>query len=181
MMVRAETAQLLVIDLQERLLPAIDGADRVLANTTILMQAADVLGLPITISEQYPRGLGPTASAIMDHADRARVLEKVHFSCQSDPAIAAHLAAAGGRRQLILCGTESHICVLQSALGLKQAGYDVYVVADAVSSRKSFSVDIALRRLEAGGVRVVTTEMVLFELMEKAGTDLFRNLSRLIK
>ena len=181
MLIRAEQAQLLVVDLQERLLPAIYEAPKVLENTAVLMQAADALGLPITISEQYPAGLGQTVSAVMDHADRARVLEKLHFSCQSDPAISAHLAEAENRRQILICGTEAHVCVLQSALGLKQAGYDVFVVADACSSRTIQNLELALRRFEAAGISVVSTEMAVFELLEKAGTDLFRTLLRLIK
>jgi nicotinamidase-related amidase len=184
MLLSAARSQLIAVDMQERLLPAILDADRVVHHAGILLQAADRLGVPVTITEQYPKGLGQTVPAVADRAGTdAKTLEKTAFSAAGEPSIADRFQAlrAEGRDQAVLCGTEAHICVLQSALGLKRAGFEVFVVGDAVSSRSGHSVSAACARLLHAGCHWVTTEMVLFEWLERAGTDTFRALSALIK
>lgn len=165
-------------------MPAINEADRVLRQAGILLQASQRLGIPITVTEQYPKGLGSTVAAVTDHVPNdAATLPKMTFSAMGDAETRTRFESlrASGRPQAVLCGTEAHVCVLQTALDLKTAGFDVFVVGDAVSSRSAHSVSAACARLLHAGCHWVTTEMVVFEWMERAGTDAFRALSRLIK
>lgn len=171
---------LLVIDVQEKLIGAMSAAAEVVANTGILLKAAERLGIPVLFSEQYPKGLGPTVAALAPYAAKTGAVTKTEFSCAAAPGYVERLRAAG-REQLVLTGIEAHVCVLQTALGMKELGFPVFVVADAVSSRKPESAALALERMRAGGVTVVTAEMVLFEWLGRAGTPEFKELSALIK
>jgi nicotinamidase-related amidase len=177
-------SQLLVVDVQERLMPAMHDGERMADRCGILMQAAHRLGIPVTISEQYRKGLGPTIARLGNLAGDAPVLEKMYFSCAEDAVIRARVdsLAKAERTQLVICGIESHVCVLQSALGFKERlGLRVAVVADAVTSRQPESVSLAFDRMRAAAVSVVNTEMALFEWMNRAGTPAFKELSPLIK
>lgn len=176
----AAESVLVVIDMQERLLPAMAEPDAVAGRCATLMRAARRLDVAMLVSEQYPKGLGRTVAPLAGlMANDARV-EKMHFSCMREPGFAERLGALG-RRQVTLCGIETHVCVLQTALDLAQRGYRVSVVADAVGSRQHRDHDIGLRRMADDGVSVVTTEMVVFEWLERAGTKEFKELSALIK
>lgn len=181
MLLDASKAFLLVIDMQERLLPAMADAERVMAKTSILMTAARDLGLPITVSEQYPKGLGRTVPQLA--ANDATVFEKTAFSCWRDAAMKQHFIGQhdGGRPLMVVAGIEAHVCVLQTCVDMTNAGFGVFAVADAMSSRASASADLAFSRLRHAGVEVVNTEMALFELLEKAGTPQFKTLSALIR
>jgi nicotinamidase-related amidase len=184
MLLKAARSQLLVVDLQERLVPAIDEGDRVLHNVNLLVRGAERLGVPVTVTEQYPKGLGPTVAPVRDAlGSDAAILPKTTFSAAEDPAAAERISglAGAGRDQLVVCGVEAHVCVLQSALGFKRAGAEVFVVGDAVSSRSPHSVQAACARLLHAGCHWVTAEMALFEWMERAGTEAFRALSPLLK
>ncbi len=184
MLLNANRSHLLVVDLQARLMPAINEGESVLRHVSILLAAARQLRVPITVTEQYPKGLGPTVAPVQEALpDDAVTLPKTSFSALREPAIAERLAAlrGSGRDQVVVCGTEAHICVLQSALELRSDGLNVFVVADAVSSRSSHSVSAACARLLHAGCHWVTTEMAVFEWMEKAATDDFRALSSLFK
>ena len=171
---------LLVVDIQAKLAPAIFGADGVTANAVRLLRASAQLGVPAFVSEQYVRGLGPSLEVIREAAGHATFFEKTHFSCAAEPGV-VELLRATGRQQILLTGTETHVCVLQTALGLLAAGFDVFLVADAASSRTPENRQAAIERLRAAGVRIVTTEMVLFEWLHRAATDEFRALLPLIK
>jgi nicotinamidase-related amidase len=181
MLLEASHASLLLVDVQERLLPAMAEPDRVVAKCQVLLKAAEVLALPVTISEQYPKGLGPTVAGLQKNS--AVSMQKTAFSCWRDDGLKSHFIGKheAGRAQVIVAGIEAHVCVLQSCIDMAQAGCAVCVVADAVSSRRTESADLALDRMRMAGVQVVTTEMVVFELLEKAGTAEFRELSMLIK
>lgn len=180
MLLAAPETQLLVIDIQARLLPVmLDGA-RVMHQAGILLQAARRLAIPALITEQYPQGLGPTMPEVMAEAGDVPVLAKMHFSAASDPAIRSRIEAAN-RPQIVIAGIEAHVCVLQTALTLREAGRQVAVVVDAVSSRHADSVSVALQRLQAAGAELVTTEMCLFEWLGSAAHPDFKSLSRLIK
>ena len=185
MILGATHSHLLVIDVQERLVPAMSHGETVVANAARLIEAARQLRVPVTISEQYPKGIGATVAPVRDAAgDAAHVFAKMSFSCLKDEAIAHHLSAsreAGARNQIVIAGIEAHVCVLQTALDLGTAGYDVYVVADAIASRDPASRELALRRLEQAGVHLVTVEMVIFEWLERAGTADFKALMRLVR
>ncbi|HEX7007146.1 MAG TPA: hydrolase [Alphaproteobacteria bacterium] len=180
MLIEARRSALLIVDMQERLMPAMDGAEPVIANAARLMEAAGRLGVPILVSEQYPKGLGRTVPALAALAPTGAIAEKLHFSCAADPGWRARFEKLD-RRQPILAGVEAHVCVLQTALALAEAGYRPAVVADAVASRRPESKAVALDRLRRNGVEVVTTEMVLFEWLGQAGTPEFKALSGLIR
>ncbi len=180
MLMERARALLLVVDVQERLVPAMTEAAAMLANSALLLRGAGRLGVPVLASEQYPQGLGPTVPELVELLPENARLAKTDFACAADPGIAGRLAASG-RDQIVICGIESHVCVLQTALGLKAAGYLPFVAADATASRRAESKAVALDRLRANGVEVVTAEMVLFEWLGRAATDEFRELSRLIR
>ena len=180
MLIRRDASLLLVVDIQERLAPAIFDSERVTANSVRLLEGARRLGVPAFVSEQYVRGLGPSVAAIRDAAAEATFFEKTHFSCAAEPGVVDRLRAAQ-RPQVILTGTETHVCVLQTALGLQAAGFQAFLVADAASSRTPENRAAAIDRLRAAGVGIVTTEMVLFEWLHRAGTDEFRALLPLIR
>ena len=171
---------LFIVDIQARLAPAVHGADTIIARTRLLMEAASRLEVPITVSEQYPQGLGPTDERLQPLPNTAHVFPKIAFSVAKDPAVAEHLRGLG-RRQVLLAGMETHICVLQTALGLKEQGYEVAVIADAVGSRLPERKALGLERMRAHEIDVADSEMVLFEWLGEAGTPVFRELSRLIR
>lgn len=176
MLMTADKAALLVVDVQERLLPAIHDGEAILANCIWLVGVARRLRVPVVVSEQYPAGLGPTAAALRAAADDARFVEKTHFSCISDGCLAG--TEVDARRQVIVVGTEAHVCVQQTALELRWQGKEVFVVADAVGSRKSLDKELALARLRAHGVDIVSREMVAFEWLRRSTTAQFREINQ---
>lgn len=180
MLLSANETLLLVIDIQDRLLPAMQEGERVVRNTGILLQAAGALHIPALITEQYPKGLGATVSAVKTAAGDSAVLEKMHFSAWGEPTIRDRIRSTD-RPQIVIAGIEAHVCVLQTALELVKTGRKVSVVTDAISSRHHDSVNVARERMTASGVSLVTTEMCLFEWMGSASHPEFKNLSRLIK
>jgi len=180
MLLSAADSLLLVVDIQDRLLPVMRDGDRVIGNTVRLLQVAQSLAVPMLLTEQYPQGLGATVTAIRAAAGDAPVLEKRDFSGYADPAIRARITGCR-RPQVVIAGIEAHVCVLQTALQLVAARYHVAVVVDAISSRHSDSVVVAQQRMTAAGVAPVTTEMCLFEWLGTAAHPEFRALSKLIR
>ena len=146
MLLQRDKSCLIVIDIQEKLLPAMSEAGAVVANTERLLKAAGRLGVPALFSEQYPKGLGPTVVALAPYAAKAAPVSKTEFSCAIAPGFVERLRATG-REQAVLTGIEAHVCVLQTALGLREMGFAVFVVADAISSRKAESAALALERM----------------------------------
>jgi nicotinamidase-related amidase len=184
MLLTRDKSQLLIIDVQEKLIEAISGKDRVIDRCVRLVRAARMLGVPITLSEQYPQGLGPTADPIRDaFANAGLVVDKVEFSClKSDPLRERlHELRRQGRPQVVIGGIEAHVCVTQTAIDLEEQGFEAFVVADAVGSRSKGSRKLALTRLLKAGADVVDSEMVLFEWLERAGTREFKELQALVK
>jgi nicotinamidase-related amidase len=181
MLLDAGKSSLLVIDFQDRLLPAMSEGERVVARAQIVLRAAQELSVPVAVSEQYPKGLGRTVSELA--INRESVFEKITFSCWRDDAMKSHFIKLheSGRPQVIVVGIEAHVCVLQTCIDMVQAGFAVYAVADAMSSRRPESAHLAFERMRAEGVQVIDTEMVVFELLEKAGSAQFKALSALIK
>ena len=180
MRISAEQSCLMVIDVQENLAPVTTDPRKVIRNCALLLRAARRLAVPALVTEQYPRGLGATMFDLREWMPPEGAFAKLTFSCAEDAAIMAHLAAAG-RRQVVVAGMEAHVCVLQTALGLKEQGYDVFVVADACASRRIESETLAWWRLQQAGVVLVSLEMVYFEWLKVAGSPEFKELVALIK
>ena len=180
MLIRAKDSALVVIDMQERLVPAMLAPARTLKNAKLLIESAREMNVPVMLTEQYPAGLGHTMSEVASVATGFPIFEKVHFSCMEDSAFAAALTALG-RQQIVLAGMEAHICVVQTAASLLEAGYQVFVASDATASRSAESEYACLQRLSAAGVGIVTSEMVVFEWLGKAGTPSFKKMLPRIK
>ncbi len=180
MLIDRRQSCLLVVDIQERLLPAMAQPESVVRNTGILLRAARRLGVPVLVSEQYRRGLGATVAELAAETEAANVIEKLDFSCLADAGFARRFQALA-RSHAIVAGIEAHVCVLQTAIELADAGVHTFVVADATSSRARESRELALTRARAAGIAVVTTEMVVFEWLRRADSDDFKALSALIK
>jgi nicotinamidase-related amidase len=177
---KAEEAQLLVVDLQEKLLPHITDHESIIAQSVRMIRAAREFGLPLTLTEQYPAGLGHTWPTVTDAVDRAGPLQKVTFSVWQDLACRERLRGLA-RPQVLLAGIEAHVCVQQTALDLLETGLLPFVLADAVGSRRPVDRDVALDRLRAAGVGVTTVESAIFELLGRAGTDLFKRLLPIVR
>ncbi|MEM1363836.1 MAG: hydrolase [Pseudomonadota bacterium] len=179
MLIRAQDSVLIVIDMQERLVPAMQAPARTLRNTKILMTAAEELNVPILMSEQYPKGLGPTVKDLTI-GPGATVITKIHFSCMEEPKFAESFRSLD-RKQAIVTGMEAHICVMQTTASLLEEGYETFVVSDATASRTLESERACIERLGAIGAGIVTTEMVVFEWLGRAGTSSFKKIQPLIK
>ena len=175
-----QTAGLLLVDIQERLLPAIHEKERVLQNALRLAKGATLFGRPIFVTEQYRKGLGPTAAELSAAIPGFSPLEKLAFSACGAAGLLDSIRGRGVT-DLIVCGIEAHVCVCQTCLDLLEQGFRVFLVADAVSSRTAENHRLAMERLRDAGAIVVSTEMVLFELLERAGTDEFKQVLALIK
>ncbi|MBK6630813.1 MAG: hydrolase [Betaproteobacteria bacterium] len=176
MLIERERSALLVVDIQERLLPHIHEGQAVLDNAVWLVKVAQRLGVPVMLSEQYPKGIGHTVAVLRELTLPENVAEKLHFSCVAAKCLDG--LPGSGRPQMVVAGTESHVCVLQTVLDLRAQGKEVFVVADAVGSRKPSDKELALARMRSHGVQIVSREMVAFEWLRQAGTDTFREISR---
>ena len=166
---------LLVIDVQERLAPAIAGQQRVVWNIRRLIDAARILGLPVTATEQYPKGLGPTVAALADSLPER--LSKMTFSCTGCEGLLDGLRDAG-RDKVLVAGIEAHVCVQQTVLDLLSDGFRVYIAVDAVGSRFEVDYRTALKRMDSAGATLTTTEAAMFEWCEIAGTPEFKQIRR---
>ena len=177
MLLKKEQSALMLIDVQEKLAPLVMHTDAMIARCQWLMELASELSVPKIVSEQYPAGLGKTIKPLHALIPQGCLLEKVHFSCWPQPHIKTHLQALD-KKQLLLIGIETHVCVLQTALDLIDAGYQVFVVVDAVSSRHEIDHKYGLKRMKHAGAQLVTAEMVFFEWLKQAGTPEFKTLSK---
>lgn len=174
-----EHTALLVIDVQERLMPVINEQEKIIANTNKLLRGAEILGLETIVTEQYPKGLGNTCKEV-ELGNNPTIIEKVCFSCMGSDAVTEQLKLTN-IKSLIICGAEAHICVLKTALEAVKHGYEVHVVADAIGSRTDENKQLAIKRMRHAGVFITSVEMILFMLLDKAGTDEFKAISKLIK
>ncbi len=180
MLIEAARSLFLLVDVQENLGPVMAEPRPVYRNCALLLRAAARLDIPVIVSEQYPKGLGHTLGELRELAPAGAVMEKMHFSCAAEPTIAERVRASG-RDQIVVAGIEAHVCVLQTALGFKAAGYDVFVAGDACSSRVAANHASALARMAANGIDVAASESVVFEWLHVAGTPQFKDLIALIK
>lgn len=175
MLMNADASSLLVVDVQDRLLHHVHGWQKLLNNVIWLVRVAKRIGVPVMVSEQYPKGLGHTNAQLAAELPPGVVAEKVHFSCAAAQCLPGLPGAE--RPQVIVCGMEAHVCVQQTALELRWQGKDVFVVADSVGSRDPFDRDLALQRMGEHGIEIVSREMVAFEWLRQAGTPLFKQIS----
>ena len=180
MLIDRSESVLVVVDCQERLAPATAEGEAALANAGLLLKAASRLDVPVLVTEHYPRGIGHTVAALRADLDQATVVEKICFGAMREPAFAERIEAAG-RSCAVVAGMEAHVCVLQTCLGLLGGGRRVVCVADACASRHELDKRTALERLAAAGATIATTEMVVFEWLERGDTPAFKGLIGEIK
>jgi nicotinamidase-related amidase len=173
-------AILVVVDIQERLAAVMSEREKVIANSLHLIEAAKLLHFQILLTEQYPRGLGTTVPEIRDALPSYKPIEKLMFGCCGEPRFMEAIASTG-KKKVILCGMETHVCVLQTCLGLLEDAYTVHVVKDAVCSRTEENYRIGIGFMRDAGAVITGTETVLFQLLERAGTEEFRAISKRIK
>lgn len=167
---------LLAIDIQDVLLPALHQPQQLLQHAGWMIELALACDIPVIFSEQYPRGLGSTATQLRRLAPQAPAVAKQAFSCVAAQCLPQTMLAPA--EQIVLVGIEAHVCVLQTAIELQQAGKQVFVIADAVSSRSAGDTDLALARMRSLGIQIISREMALFEWARTAGTPLFKTLSQ---
>jgi len=170
-----ETSVLLIIDPQEKLLPKVFQPERVTANTILLAKFARIMDLPMVVTTQYEKGIGPIVEEIAREIPEQAPIDKVEFGCFNNPAFLKHLEQVNSSRNtLILSGIESHICVAQTALGALGRGYVVHVASDAISSRTEWNWKIGLDRMREAGAIISSTEMIIYEVMERSNLSEFK-------
>lgn len=183
-MLKKDDSLLLIVDEQEKLAAAMDEKEDVIANTVLLLEAAKLLPAPVILTEQYSKGLGPTVPEVKAELptgpQAVDPIEKITFDCFGEPSFIQAITLHQ-KRKIIMAGMETHICVLQTALGLLNRGYDVHVVSDAVCSRKAENKMTALQMMRDAGAVITSTETVLFQLLERADTPEFKTISRMVK
>lgn len=180
MRITKENTTALFIDFQERLFPAMNEKDTLLKNTKMLVEGLNILGIPMAFSQQYTKGLGETISEISSLVHNFAPIEKISFSCFGVEEYTAFLQHHQSRT-IILCGIEAHVCVLQSVVDLKEAGYTPVVVTDCISSRTPLSKESAIERFRHEQIMMCTCESILFELTRSAKAEEFRAISKLVK
>ncbi len=179
-LLKPEKTALLIIEIQERILPVINNHQLVVANTLKLIKGFKVLGLPIYFTEQYPKGLGPTTPSILYELGDLKPFDKMSFSCSGAGELFDEFKKKN-LSQIVVCGIEAHVCVQQTVLDLVENNIQVNLAADAVSSRKEIDYRTALERMRDHEVEITTTESILFELLNVCGTPQFKEISKLVK
>src|SRR2546421_8806994 len=178
----AERCALLVVDIQEKLLPPIFQKEQLVRNSQLLIRLAGILKMPTIVSTQYAKGLGNTVPEIASLLPGTQPIDKHMFSCFGSDVFCSLLKRLpGNRNTLLLCGMESHICVMQTALAALREGYLVHVASDAVSSRTEWNWKIGLQRMRAAGAVISSTEMIIYELLRSSGTDAFKEMLKHLK
>jgi nicotinamidase-related amidase len=180
MRILQEDTAAVIVDIQEKLLPHIHEGESILQNCLKLIEGLRILSVPIIITQQYTKGLGPTVPAIIHKFPEFRYIEKISFSCYEEPVFRDQVSHLG-KSTVILFGIESHVCVLQTCLDLLDAGLTPIIVEDCISSRKPNDKLIAIERMRQEGTRITTMESLLFELTRCAGNEIFKNISRVVK
>jgi nicotinamidase-related amidase len=178
----AEQCALVVVDIQEKLLPPIFNKESLVKNSQLLIRLAKILSLPIMVTTQYTKGLGAVVPEIADLLTDTPATDKLEFSCFGSDQFRSRLKALPGNRiTVLLCGMESHICVMQTALGALNEGYLVHVASDAVGSRAEWNWRVGLDRMRAAGAVISSTEMMMYELLRCSGTPQFKELLQYLK
>lgn len=178
--IERENTLLVIVDVQERLAAVMTERLKVTANILHLIEASRLLHFPLMVTEQYPKGLGPTIAEIKEALPAYKPVEKLAFSCCGEPSFVRAIRETG-KKKVILCGMETHVCVLQTCIGLLRDGYDVHVVKDAVCSRTEENFRTGIEFMRDAGAVITGTETALFQLLGAAGTEEFRAISKRIK
>ena len=176
MLMNRDKSVLLIVDVQARLAPYIHDGQQVAEHCAWLAQVAERVGVPVVVTEHFPEKIGGTVEAVRAATAGAQYVGKQYFSAQADGCL-EHTAVAGCE-QVIVCGTEAHVCVQQTALDLRRAGKQVFIVAEAAGSRAPANRDLAFERMRGHGIEIVSREMVAFEWLQRGGTELFREVNR---
>ncbi len=179
-MLKKEDTVLLVVDVQGKLAQLMYEKDKLFTNLQNLIKGIKILDIPIIWMEQYPKGLGPTIPEVADLLPDMEPIDKISFSCCGESRFMTRLNALN-RNQVLICGIETHVCIHQTTIDLVKLGYEVQVVADAVSSRTLENKTIGLSKMASAGAMVTSVEMLLFELLRVAGTEEFKAVSNLLK
>jgi nicotinamidase-related amidase len=179
-LLKPQSSALLIIDLQERILPVTSNYQRVVDKTIILIKGFKELNLPIFYTEQYPKGLGPTVRSIANELGDLKPFNKMSFSCSGAENLFEELQNKK-LSQIVVCGIEAHVCVQQTVLDLIENGFQVNLVANATSSRTDIDYNIAIERMRYYKAEISTTESVLFELLNVCGTPHFKAISKIVK
>lgn len=177
---RKEDAAFVIVDIQERLAAVMSERKKVVDNCLHLIEVSRLQNIPVILNEQYPKGLGPTVAEIKEVLAKQVPHEKVTFSCCGEGTFAGAIAATG-RKKVILAGMETHVCVLQTCIDLLSAGYVVHAVSDAICSRRAGDYATAIEYMRDAGAVITCTETVLFQILERAGTEEFKAISKRIK
>jgi nicotinamidase-related amidase len=182
MPLQAESCALVVVDIQQKLLPPIFNKEELVRNSSLLIRLANILEMPILVSTQYAKGLGETVPEIAQLIPDLHAIDKLEFGCfNKDSFCSAIKSLPGSRNTMLLCGMETHICVMQTALGALDQGYLVHVASDAVGSRAEWNWKIGLERMRDAGCVISSTEMMMYELLRKSGTPAFKELLQHLK
>ncbi|WP_286240785.1 hydrolase [Neptuniibacter halophilus] len=176
MLMKAERSALLLIDVQEKLLPGVHQNEALVESCKWLLGVARLTEIPVLASEQYPQGVGPTVAALREMLPAEDFIGKTHFSCADAEACRERIEQLD-REQIVICGMEAHVCVLQTALRLQEEGKQVFVVRDAISARNPADTQAAIERMAAEGIRMVTREMVGFEWLGRSDVAEFKTFS----
>jgi nicotinamidase-related amidase len=178
----AEQCALIVVDIQQKLLPPIFNKEMLVRNSQLLVRLAKILSIPIMMTTQYSKGLGATVLEVASLLPDVTAIDKLEFGCFGSDAFRAGLKSfPGSRNTLLLCGMETHICVMQTALGALNDGYLVHVASDAVSSRSEWNWRIGLDRMREAGAVISSTEMMMYELLRCSGTAQFKEMLSYLK
>ena len=179
---QADQCALLVVDIQEKLLPPIFNKDELVKNSQLLVRLASILEMPIMVTTQYAKGLGPTVPEIATLLGGTQAIDKMQFGCFGCNEFRSTLKSLpGNRNTVLLCGMEAHICVMQTALGALNEGYLVHVASDAIGSRVRWNWEIGMDRMRASGAVISTTEMMIYELLRSSGTPQFKEMLPYLK
>jgi len=178
----AAQCALIVVDIQEKLLPPIFNKDTMVKNSQLLIRLAKILDLPVMVTTQYTKGLGPTVGEIAELLADVPSIDKLEFGCFGSDVFRSKLKSLpGNRNTVLLCGMEAHICVMQTALGALNEGYLVHVASDAVVSRAEWNWKVGLERMKSAGAVISSTEMMMYELLRCSGTQAFKELLQYLK
>ena len=180
MRIEAEQTQCMIIDMQEKLRAAMSGRKRCESRAIMLIKGLRVLGIPMLVTQQYTMGLGNSIPEVFEAVEKEEYFDKRTFSCTKDEAILSELQK-NNKGVVLICGTEAHVCVLQTCIDLKKLGYTPVLVTDAIASRKKEDKKMALKRAEQEGILLTTSEAVLFELLADSRHPKFREISTLVK